>query len=152
MEHYLTTRRVNSTVKTLEAVINAGARHFREEYPDEKCCFPTLIAADQVGERDTSWEYWLAKQTQERLHEEGPAVLFEKYNLDILVMPTDFGSARLGAVGRLPVGNAPLGYDNIGLPFGVSFIGKRYDEGSVIRALSAFEARFPARRVPDLLE
>ncbi|KAK6221701.1 Amidase [Colletotrichum tabaci] len=149
---YLRTRRRNSTIESLEDIINTGARYFAEEHPEDKCCFPTFVAADQVGDRGTSAEYWLAKQTQERLHEEGPAVLFAKYNLDVIAVPTDFDASRMGAVGRLPVGTAPLGYDDIGLPFGIAFIGKRYDEGSVIRAMSAYEAHFPPRQVPSLLK
>lgn len=66
-------------------------------------------------------------------------------------MPTEFSSSRLGAVGRLPVGTVPLGYDEINLPFGMAFIGPRYNEGLVIRAMSAYEANFPLRKSPDLL-
>jgi len=94
----------------------------------------------------------LAKNTQARQYQEGPAVLFEKYRLDVLVLPTEFSPSRLGAVGKLPVGSIPLGYDDINLPFGMAFVGRRYDEGSVIRSMSAYEANFPARKVPHLLE
>jgi hypothetical protein len=44
----------------------------------------------------------LAKNTQARLYQEGPAVLFEKYRLDVLVLQTEFSSSRLGAVGIIP--------------------------------------------------
>jgi len=91
------------------------------------------------------------QNAQKRLHEEGPAAIFRNYNLDVIVLPTEFNSARLGAVGWLPVGTVPLGYDDIKLPFGLAFVGKRYDEGTVIRAMSAYEANFPARRVPTTI-
>lgn len=105
-----------------------------------------------MGDRSTSGEYWLAKNIQARLYQEDPAVLFEKYRLDTLVLPTEFTSSRLGAVGILLVRSVPLGYDDINLPFGMAFVGRRYDEGSVIRSIFAYEANFPARKVPHLLE
>ncbi|KAF7552349.1 hypothetical protein G7Z17_g4394 [Cylindrodendrum hubeiense] len=150
--HYLKTARRNSSIESLEEVIDSMIKLWSLESPEGQCCMSTFVAADQVGDRDTSGEYWLAKYTQEALHEQGPAVLFRKYNLDVLVLPTEFSSARLGAVGRLPVGSVPLGYDSINLPFGMAFVGNRYDEGSVIRAMSAFEAKFPARQLPPTLE
>lgn len=113
--HYLQTRRVNSGANTLEDVINFTVKLWDLESPEGQCCFPILVAADQLGDRSTSREYWLVKNTQARLYQEGPAVLFEKYRLDVLVLPTEFSSSRLGAVGRLPVGSVPLGYDDINL-------------------------------------
>jgi hypothetical protein len=68
----------------------------------------------------------LAKNTQARLYQEGPAVLFEKFRLDVLVLPTESSSSRLGAVGRLPVGSVPLGYDDINPPFSMAFVGRWY--------------------------
>ncbi|KAJ5110017.1 hypothetical protein N7532_002662 [Penicillium argentinense] len=150
--HYLQTRRVNSGANTLEDVINFTVKLWDLVSPEGQCCFPVLVAVDQLGDRSTSGEYWLSKNTQACLYQEGPAVLFEKYRLDVLVLPTEFSSSRLGAVGILPVGSVPLGYDDINLPFGMAFLGRRYDEGSVIRSMSAYEANFPARKVPHLLE
>ncbi|KAJ5873265.1 hypothetical protein N7455_003808 [Penicillium solitum] len=136
--HYLQTRRANSGANTLEDVINFTVKLWDLESPEGQCCFPVLVSADQLGDRSTSGEYWLAKNTQTRLYQEGLAVLFEKYRLDVLVLSTEFSSSRLGAVGRLPVGMA--------------FVGRQYDEGSVIRSMSAYEANIPARKVPHLLE
>ncbi|KAM0546456.1 hypothetical protein ACHAPJ_010812 [Fusarium lateritium] len=151
MADYLQTRRVKSSAHTLEDVINFTIKLRDLELPGDKCCIPTFIAADQLGDRTHSGEYWLAKNAQDRLYEEGQAVLFQKYDLDVLVLPTEFSAARLGAVGRLPVGTVPLGYDDINLPYGLAFVGHRYDEATVIRAMSAYEANFADRKVPQLL-
>lgn len=150
--HYLNTSRVNSSLASLEDIINYTVKLSDLESPPGKCCFPTFVAADQLDERDTSGEYWLAKHTQDRLHQEGPAVVFRQHELDVLVLPTEFQSARLGAVGRLPVGTVPLGYDDINLPYGLAFVGDRYDEGTVLKAMAAYEAHFPTREVPKTLE
>ncbi|CAI7591325.1 unnamed protein product [Penicillium viridicatum] len=145
--HYLQTRRVNSGANAIEDVINFTVKLWDLESPEGQCCFPVL----QLGDRSTSGEYWLAKNTQGHLYQEDPAVLFEKYRLDVLVLPTEFSSSRLGAVGRLPVGSVPLGYDDINLPFGMALMGPRYDEESVIRSMSAYEANSPRGKVPHLL-
>ncbi|CAG7921935.1 unnamed protein product [Penicillium olsonii] len=73
---YLTTRRLNSSLSSLEDVINSMVEWWSLESPEGQCCFPTFIASDQVTDRDTSGEYWLAKYAQERLYEEGPASIF----------------------------------------------------------------------------
>lgn len=150
---YLNKTRVNASVHTLEEVINARIKYHALENADKyRCCFPTFIAADQTSPRNASTEYWRAKETQDRLHAEGPVAIFQRYELDLLVLPTEFMAARFGAVGRMPVGTVPLGYDDIGLPFGLAFVGKRYDEPSVFRAMSAYEAHFPGRKSPALLQ
>lgn len=57
---------------------------------------------------------------------------------------------RLGAVGILPVGSVPLGHDDINLPLGMAFVGRRYDGN--LSFMSVYEADFPVRKVPHLLE
>jgi amidase len=152
MEHYLTTELANSSeMQTLYDIISFNERNGDLEFPPGKCCQDTFLAADQLGPRSTSWEYWYAKSVQQQLNEEGIEYAFRRYNLDLLLVPTEGSAARLGAVGRCPVGNVPVGYDKINLPYGMSFVGRRYDEPMVIRVMSAYEAHFPARRVPTTI-
>ncbi|KAJ5480172.1 hypothetical protein N7530_005681 [Penicillium desertorum] len=132
----LQTRRVNSGANTLQDVINFTIKLWDLESPEGQCCFPVLVTADQLGDRSTSGEYWLAKNTQARLYQEGPAVLFEKFRLDVLVLPTESSSSRLGAVGRLPVGSVPLGYDDINPPFGMAFVGRCIEDGTTLLDIS----------------
>lgn len=142
---------MNSSILSVEDIINFEDEFPELESPKGRGGQATFVAIDQVSDRSTSGEYWLAKYTQDALHKEGTEAVFRLYDLDVLLVPTEPNAARLGAVGRLPVGTVPLGYDEIGLPFGMAFVGKRYDEGSVLRAMSAFEANFPARHPPSLL-
>lgn len=151
MAHYLQTTRINSSVLTLEDIINWNDEHPELESPPGRRGQPTFIAANQLQDRSISAEYWKAKRAQNKLHRDGPDALFRLYNVDLLLVPTEGYAARFAAVGKLPVGTVPLGYDQIGMPFGMAFIGNRYDEPAVIRAMSAFEANFPQRRVPSLL-
>jgi amidase len=153
MEHYLKTEIANtSEIQTLYDIISFNEQNADLEFPPGKCCQDTFLAADQLGPRNTSAEYWYAKWVQQQLNEEGIEYAFREYDLDLLLVPTEGSAARLGAVGRCPVGNVPVGYDEINLPFGMSFVGRKYDEPTVIRAMSAYEANFPARRTPPTLD
>ena len=86
----------------------------------------------------------------------------DKYNLDALVMPT-FTSFHLPAIAGLPVVTVPLGFfpsDTplvwnlkktaivVGpqIPFGISFVGRRWSEKTLIGLAYAFEQRTLARQ------
>lgn len=153
MAHYLTTQRTNTSgMETLFDIISFNDAHAALEFPPGICCQDAFLAADQLGPKNTSSEYWWAKAQQQQLNEEGIEYVFRHYKLDVLLVPTEGAASRLGAVGRCPVGNVPVGVDEIGLPFGMAFVGRRYDEPMVLRAMAAYEAHFPARPVPDLVD
>ncbi|PSN59692.1 hypothetical protein BS50DRAFT_640654 [Corynespora cassiicola Philippines] len=153
MEKFLMTELTNtSNIKTLEDMINYNELHSDLEFPPGTCCQGTFVAADQLGPRENSAEYWYAKSVQQQLNEEGTKYAFRVNKLDLLLLPTEGSAARLGAVGRCPVGTVPVGYDTINLPYGMSFVGQRYDEPTVFRAMSAYEAKFPVRKAPPTLD
>ena len=52
-------------------------------------------------------------------------------------------------IAGLPAISTPCGYDDKGMPIGMSIIGRQFDEQTVIQAADAFENTF-ARRVPTL--
>ena len=153
MANYLTTERTNTTgMESLFDIISFNDAHADLEFPSGICCQDAFIAADQVGPKNSSAEYWWSKYQQQQLNEEGIEYIFRHYDVDVMLVPTEGAASRLGAVGRCPVGNVPVGQDEINLPFGMSFVGKKYDEPVVLRAMSAYEAHFPARLVPSLLD
>lgn len=123
MTHYLTTQRTNTSgLDTLGDIITFDDSHLDLEFPPGYCCQATLVAADQVGARNTLAEYWNAKWNQQQLNEEGIEYLFREYDLDVLLVSTEGGSSRLGAVGRSQIGTVPVGYGEINLPYVVAFI------------------------------
>lgn len=94
--------------------------------------------------------------------QDGILGVLDKYGLDALVMPT-FTAFHLPAVAGLPVVTVPLGFFppetkvisnakgtlvNIapGIPFGISFIGRRWSEETLIGLAYAFEQRTKVRR------
>jgi len=94
--------------------------------------------------------------------DEGVIGALDCHDLDALVMPT-FASFHLPAIAGLPIVTVPLGFFpantpvvmnangmtvNIGpgIPFGISFIGRRWSEETLISFAYAFEQRTIARR------
>ncbi|KAH8728262.1 hypothetical protein GQ44DRAFT_769772 [Phaeosphaeriaceae sp. PMI808] len=153
MANYLTTQRTNTTgIENPFDIISFNNDHTDLESPPGICCQESFLATDQLGPKNSSAEYWWGKFQQQQLNEEGIEYVFRHYDLDVLLVSAEGAAFRLGAVGRCPVGNVTVGHDEIGLPFGMSFVGKRYDEPTVLRTMSAYKAHFPARPVPSLLD
>lgn len=88
----------------------------------------------------------------ERLYIDGMQASMRLLDLDVLLLPTEASSSRPGVIARSPVGTVPVGHSDINLPFGMSFVGKSYDEPTVLRAMYAYEQNFPAREVPSTLD
>lgn len=149
---YLQTQLINSTIRSLQDIINYNEAHSDLEFPPGQCCQATFLNANNLPPRASSAEYWIAQYHQQRLDVEGMQVTMRQHDLDLFVVPTEGYSARMGAIGRRPVGTVPLGYDGINLPFGLAFVGRSYDEGTVLRAMYAFEKAFPKRQVPPTLD
>ncbi|RFU32807.1 hypothetical protein B7463_g3586, partial [Scytalidium lignicola] len=152
MAQYLQTQLVNSSLRTLEDVINENDKNAALEFPEGRCCQATFVAANELGDKATSAEYWLAKYAMDQLYINGIAATMRQHNLDLLLIAGTSGASRLGAIGRMPVGVVPVGLDDIGMPFGMMFVGKRFDEPTVLRAMYAYEKNFPPRALPPTLE
>ena len=95
--------------------------------------------------------------------DEGVIGVLDNYVLDALVMPT-FTSFHLPAIAGLPVITVPLGFYppntglkwnskgtliNIapGIPFAISFIGRKWSEETLIGLAYAFEQRTQVRKL-----
>ncbi|MBW5445577.1 amidase [Cohnella sp. CFH 77786] len=79
--------------------------------------------------------------------EEGIDKLMDKHRLDALFCP---GVTDSPAVAGYPAVMVPAGCRADGLPFGVSFVGKPYEEPALLRFAYAFEQAHPARVAPKL--
>ena len=52
-----------------------------------------------------------------------------------------------------PAASLPVGFDSRGLPVGLQLIGRRFDEWTLLRLSSAYEAAFPwANKRPPAVE
>jgi amidase len=127
-----------------------------------------VIEANEKGDL-SSREYLEAKETARRYsQEEGIDALMEEHQLDAIVAPTtrsawktdlingglsSLGSSSNAAVAGYPSITVPMGFVH-GLPIGMLFFGRAWDEAGLIRLAYSYEQathhRRPARMLPTL--
>jgi amidase len=122
-----------------------------------------FVAANDKGPL-TDDAYLEALATSKRIAQEGIDTAMQEHDLDALVAPTNgpawmidhvngdafhIGSSSLAAVSGYPNITVPAGFVS-GLPIGLSFIGKPWNEKQLIEIAFAFEQATQARRKPDL--
>jgi amidase len=158
---YLSELKTNpQNVHNLEEV-RSFTQHFpSEDYPARDT--GVWDAALAAGINNTSPEFWPLYQQNLYFGGEGGVLgALQKYNLDAVILPTDFAPSIPALVGA-PVITVPLGaYPNgttvqtsppwglveaaPGIPFGISFMGARWSEETLIGMAYAFEQRTGAR-------
>jgi amidase len=95
---------------------------------------------------------------------EGIDAVLQEFNLDALIVPSEgMGTVPAAFAGLLlhsrrliltgyPIVTVPLGTLNKnGQPFGLSFLGTKHSEPTLIRLMAAFEDAFPPRAIPSQL-
>ncbi|GME28922.1 putative glutamyl-tRNA amidotransferase subunit a protein [Neofusicoccum parvum] len=152
---YLATLTANPTGVTDLAGVRAFTRAFGpEDYPDRD----TGVwddALDAQGWDNADPRFWAAYQADLFLGGEGGVLgALERGDLDAVVLPTSISPGVPAIVGA-PVVTVPLGFypanqtveesrrglvdEAPGIPFGLSFLGKRWDEATLIGLAYAFE-------------
>jgi len=160
LEAYLESLGPAQPVRTLADLIA-----FNEEHADVEMPFFGQDVFEQAQEKGPLTEpaYLEALETCRRLSRpEGLDAVFDEHRLDALVAPsnapawlTDYangdhdlgGDATPAAVSGYPSLTVPMGFA-FEMPVGLSFIGKAWTEGILIRAASAFEHATRHRRPP----
>ncbi|KAL9599742.1 MAG: hypothetical protein Q9219_003625 [cf. Caloplaca sp. 3 TL-2023] len=135
--------------------------HTHEQFPDRD----TYVWDRQLGRNITSHsaESWAAFQSNLLMGgEQGVVGALDRHKLDALIMPT-FASFHLPAIAGLPIVSLPLGFYpaqtplrmNLkktmvsvapNIPFGISFVGRKWSEEKLISLAYAFEQRTMVRR------
>ena len=155
LEDYLASLASNpNDVHNLNDIAEFTKRDLREEFPNRDTYVWDRELARNIT--NTSPESHRAYQANLRMAEgEGVLGALEKNNLDALIMPT-FASFHLPAIAGLPVITVPLGFFpedtpvvmnakgtmvsvGPGVPFGISFLGRRWSEETLIGLAYAFE-------------
>ena len=147
-------------VQNLADVSNFTRNFPPEDYPDRNT--GVWDEALALGFDNTSPEFWSAYQTNLQIAGiEGITGLLKNYSLDALVLPTDFAPGLPALIGS-PVITVPLGFypsnepivrnrrGNLvetgpNIPFGISFLGDKWNEASLIGFAYAFEQRTKVR-------
>jgi len=158
---YLARRGADTPVHTLKEIIDYNERNRIREMPYfGQEMFLKAEAKGPLSEK----EYIDALEADRRLsRKEGIDAVMDKFKLDALVAPTDGpawvtdlvlgdhfvgGSSTAAAVAGYPSVTVPAGFV-FGLPVGISFFGRAWSEGTLIRIAYAFELATRNRRAPS---
>ncbi len=160
---YLARLGPGAPVKSLADVIAFNEKHAREEMP--YFGQDTFLKAEAKGPL-SSFEYLEALAKSRRLaRTEGIDATMDRHRLDALVAPTlgpacvtDLlnGDRWLGdastapAVAGYPHVTVPAGFV-FGLPVGMSFFGRAWSEGTLLKLAYAFEQATKHRKAPGFL-
>ncbi|KAL8721827.1 MAG: hypothetical protein Q9225_001582 [Loekoesia sp. 1 TL-2023] len=135
--------------------------HPYEQYPDRDAYVWDRQLSRNIT--NSSPESWAAFQANVFMGgEQGVVGALDRHKLDALVMPT-FASFHLPAIAGLPIVSVPLGFYpaqtplrmNLkktmvsvapNIPFGISFVGRKWSEEKLISLAYAFEQRTMVRR------
>jgi amidase len=150
-------------VRSLKDVIDFNERHAKEEMP--YFGQSTFRKAQDKGPL-TSYEYAEALAKCRRLSRtEGIDAVMDEHRLDALVAPT-LGPACVTDLlngdrwlGETSTAAAVAGYPHVtvpagivfGLPVGISFFGRAWSEGTLLKLAYAFEQATKARKAPRFL-
>ncbi|HMK39861.1 MAG TPA: amidase [Bacteroidota bacterium] len=158
---YLARLGPGAPVHTLKEIIEYNERNRSREMP--YFGQESFLKAEAKGPL-TDKEYLEALAADRRLSQkEGVDATMDKFHLDALVAPTDApawitdlidgdhylgGSSTAAAVAGYPSVTVPAGFV-FGLPVGISFFGRAWSEGTLIRIAYAYEQASRNRRVPS---
>ena len=122
-----------------------------------------FLEADAKGPL-TDEAYLTALETSKRIARSGIDTIMDEKELDALIAPTNgparpidlingdasgIGSSSLAAVSGYPSITVPAGFVS-GMPVGLSFMGKAWNEKQLIEIAYAFEQTTRIRKPPDL--
>jgi len=164
MNAYLAKLGPNAPMKSLKDLIAFNERNHEKEMP--YFGQDMFIKAEAKGPL-TTIEYVDALQNNLRMaRKEGIDAVMDKFKLDALVAPTggpawvtDFvngdnaaGQSSSGAaVAGYPSVTVPAGFAFGALPVGISFFGRAWSEGTLIKLAYSFEQATKVRKAPKFL-
>jgi amidase len=145
---YLAKLPPSTTIRTLKDIIA-----FNNEHPIETLKYgqKTLLNAELTTSGTlTELLYLRDRCTDLRLcKDEGLDATMKEHRLDALLFPADFG-ARITSRAGYPSIVVPAGYTGKGVPFGVAFAARAYEEPALIKLAYAYEQLSMVRRPPSL--
>ncbi|MGO4545738.1 amidase family protein [Paenibacillus sp. 2TAB23] len=145
---YLSNLPPGSKIRTLKDIIA-----FNNEHPVETLKYgqSTLLSAETTTSgTQTETAYLRDRAADLRLcKDEGLDATMKEYELDALLFPADFG-ARITSRAGYPSIVVPAGYTAKGVPFGVTFAARAYEEPKLIKLAYSYEQASLVRRPPSL--
>jgi amidase len=124
---------ISSQVRTLEDVINFNDANADIEFAPGECCQQTMVAS--FGTPGTNSSEYLAARAENLAigATNGIDAVLDQYGLDALVLPSEGFATGPPAIVGYPIVTVPLGtLNSTGAPFGLSFIGRKWSEPTLI--------------------
>ena len=145
---YLAKLPSGAKIRTLTDIIA-----FNNEHPIETLKYgqsTLLLAETTTSGTHTEIPYLRNRAADLKLcKDEGIDATMEEHQLDALLFPADFG-ARITSRAGYPSIVVPAGYTAKGVPFGVTFAAKAYEEPMLIKLAYSYEQHSRVRRPPSL--
>ncbi|MCL6459370.1 MAG: amidase [Gorillibacterium sp.] len=145
---YLSRLRPGSSIRSLSDIIA-----FNHQHPLETLKYGQTLLIE--AEHHTSATLTESQYIRDRLtdlrqcQQEGIDATMKEHQLDALLFPADFG-ARITSRAGYPSIIVPAGYTSDGVPFGVAFTARAYEEPTLIKLAYAFEQHTKFRKSPSL--
>jgi amidase len=135
-------------IRTLKNIIA-----FNNEHPVETLKYgqsTLLLVETTTSSTQTELPYLRDRLADLRLcKEEGIDATMKEHGLDALLFPADFG-ARITSRAGYPSIVVPAGYTGKGVPFGVTFAARAFEEPMLIKLAFAYEQLSKVRKAPSL--
>ncbi|KRE35203.1 amidase family protein [Paenibacillus sp. Soil522] len=145
---YLAKLPSGAKIRTLTDIIA-----FNNEHPIETLKYgqsTLLLAETTTSGTHTEIPYLRNRAADLKLcKDEGIDATMEEHQLDALLFPADFG-ARITSRAGYPSIVVPAGYTAKGVPFGVTFAARAYEEPMLIKLAYSYEQHSRVRRPPSL--
>lgn len=145
---YLSKLPSGAPIRTLTDIIA-----FNNEHPIETLKYgqsTLLLAETTTSGNHTEIPYLRNRAADLKLcKDEGIDATMEEHRLDALLFPADFG-ARITSRAGYPSIVVPAGYTAKGVPFGVTFAARAFEEPMLIKLAYAYEQHSRVRRAPSL--
>jgi len=144
----------SSKITTLEEIMDFNLKHKEEELPpyspNQKRMENALKTANSLNpqERQATID-WMRQAGGPN----GIDKYLKKYDIDVIIGPADCECTEPPAAAGYPVATMPLStLDFNGRPFGMSVVASAHQEKLLINVLSAWQATFPPRTIPPMLQ
>ncbi|KAI6080632.1 amidase signature enzyme [Hypoxylon rubiginosum] len=138
-------------IHTLDDIVRFNLKHSDICLPKEAPDQSWLEKA--IGDRPSEEAYQKAVEHMARVGKGGIDKVMKEHQLDVVIGPMDSPMCSLSCASGYPIANVPLGRyhlkGELSRPFGLGVIAGAGQESTLIRFMSAFEAIFPLRPIPE---
>lgn len=132
----------NITVQTVADIVAFNLQDTTNRIPYGQALFEGIVA-ENISEED----FANMKAEYRQLGSEALETPLKDYNLDAILSINNY-NAGLAAMAQYPCLTVPMGYNEEGRPFGLTFIARPFEEDKLLKMGYGFEQAAKARKVP----